>query len=1457
MELIVRVHVADRVDDVIVQADATHTIGDLAEALSTGLQAGRVTGGVTSVRTGKTLAASTTIADAGVLSGDELLLGAHTSAVPARARPLRAVTADVLAGPDSGLSVMLMPGTYTIGRQATCDIVIADMSVSRAAHAEVEVGIDWSVTIRPMTSTNGVTVNDEPIDAGRSVGADDVVGLGGTRLAFRPFERSEHERIDRLGQVVFHRTPYRPPAVADPGDQTFGPIPSRPEPRRFQVLSAIAPLAAGLTMYAFSRQIQFLALTLMSPVMVVANSIEDRRSGRRSFRDQLASLGARRDEFRRRLESLRHRERIDRLHASPDLADLVRRAELRTIDLWARNRSAPDFLRLRLGLGTDAVRFGVELDNGGDDDLRDETMAVFAGLDSVQNVPITVDLLTDQVLGLHGERELVDGVASSLVVQAACLHSPEDVTVVAAVHADRPLGWLKWLPHTRSVTSPLPGAHVVTSTDQADALIRRLIEVAEFRVGTRRPGDDGRVWPRVFAVLDERLHPDAADLARLLDHADEAGMTVVWLADSAAGVPRQARRILEVRSGSGAAMIGRLWSTDPAVADRELEVEHLRPVLADRVARALAPVRDASTASLATSIPRVVPLLDVLGVALPDAQWVTERWLARRGYQLAFPIGIGADGVVMLDLVENGPHTLIGGTSGAGKSELLQSMVASLAANHPPDRLNFLFVDYKGGASTQVFERLPHTVGYVTNLEAELSLRALTSLRAELRRRMAVMEGRAKDLAEMLEKYPDEAPPSLVIVVDEFATLVKEVPEFIAGIVDIAQRGRSLGIHLVLATQRPSGSVNENISGNTNLRISLRMVDRAESTAVIDSPEAADIPVPLRGRGFVRLGPRDLIAFQSAFGGAPFTTTGGRQPILVAPFDRPDDTPRPVATAPSGGSPAAAATQLDVVLDAIVEASEGLSIPEQRRPWREVLPPLLTLEQVVRDPSAHPAFDHPGRFVAFGLLDAPEQQEQHPALVDLEEGGGWLVFGGGGSGKTTVLRTVAASVSACSEPDEVAIVAFDFASRGLAALRALPNVVDVVTSDDLEAVTRHLLVLERELQRRRRLLADAGAEHLTAYHRDHERLPRIVVLVDGFGGLAGAFSDGSGPLGSMVADTWGERVIRLIVDGRQVGIHAVLTADRRNAIPTTIQSAISNRLILRQTDENSYLDHGISGERARSLDLPPGRGLLQGTTVVQVASVTRDPSAKAQGEFLTRLGRGSSPAPAGRPRYPALASAPLPDHLSVASLPAVTDRPLSAWIGVEDVTAEPVLLDLAWSDVAVIGPARSGRSTALVTVASSLAGSHDVYAIGGPSSPLARLECEEVSIGRASQHVDLLERLVNLDRMGAGARARVLVVDDVDSLDDHSLSMLWSGIAETEHLRLVASLEPRAALGFHPVMGRVKQARRVLVLNPDDAGEFMTITGVRLPVRPGLRMRPGRGVLLVDRIPSVLQVAAT
>ena len=1447
MELIVRAYSSEGgAADVVVDVEPTHRISDLAAALGRQLRSSPAGSTITLLRTGTVLDPDGTVGESGIVSGDDLVVGPPYPVQRVPAIPVRAVTLDVLAGRDTGTSLILLQGTFSVGRDPGVQVTLTDPTVSRH-HLDVTVGADWRATVTPREDVeNAVTLNGERIDGPTEVGPDDVIGLGATQLAFRPFVRAPGERHDQLGQIEFQRTPYRPPVITERTAKELGRIPTRPDPRRFQVLSVLAPLGAGLTLFAFTKQLTFLALTLMSPLVLVANWFEDRRSGRHRFRRDLekfrASLDARRDELARLVDE----ERIERLHVAPDLADLARRAELRTTDLWARGRHAPDFLRLRVGLGTAPTLVTAPLDRSGDEDLREEAEAAAEGSTEVAGVPITVDLAEIGVFGVHGSAALVDGVASALVVQSACLHSPEDLTIAAAVSAESPLAdWMKWLPHLRSVTSPLPGDHVATTTSAADELVARLLEVTEFRMSVPEREREARRWPWILAVLDGRLDPDPAALADLLEHCPEAGISVVWLAETEADVPRQAAMVLAARQ-SGTALTGVLWSTDPEVPARTIEVEQLRSDVADRVARSLAPIRDASTASLATSIPRTVPLLDVLGIGMPTAAWVSEQW-HRRTEGLDFPIGIAADGVLTLDLVADGPHALIGGTSGAGKSELLQSIVASLATRHAPTRLTFLFVDYKGGAASAVFSELPHTAGYVTNLDAELSRRALTSLRAELNRRMRLLEGKAKDLAEMRELHPADAPPSLVIVVDEFATLVKEVPEFVDGIVDIAQRGRSLGIHLILATQRPSGAVNDNILANTNLRISLRMLDKNESVAVINSGEAAEIPVPLKGRGWVRLGPRALVAFQAAYCGSPLVSDDVQAPVLVAPFVRTDDSPK-VLVGPTEGS----GTHLDAVLRAISDANRRLALPAAPTPWREVLPDRLTLADVLVDPRAEPASAEPGKLVAVGLVDAPERQDQFPALIDLEAGSGWLVFGSGGAGKTTVLRTLAVSAILTGGPDEVVVIGLDFGSRALGSLAPLPQVVDIATGDDLEAVTRHLAVLDAELERRRNLLAAARAENLGSYNQRHDPLPRILVLVDGFAGFASTFFGGSSISSLVPLESWLERFVNLVIDGRQVGIHVAMTADRRNAIPARVHSAVANRLILRAADEMGYSEHGIPMARSKGLALAPGRGLWQADAEVQIATVSEDPSAEAQAAAIAELASKVEP-----PTIPWLRSSALPEKLTLAELRPVSPARLSTPLGVADVTGATVVVDLEWSHMAVAGPARSGRTTTLVSCSAGLHADHDVWAVGPASSALDPAWLHHSANGRPEELVPVLDQLANLLDLGPPRRPQILLIDDLDTLDDMSLTTCWDRLARHDHLRIIATMETRSMTGYttNPLLNNMRRARRLLMLQPDDANEVFQVAGVKAPMRPGQRMVPGRGVYVADRIPAVVQVA--
>ena len=811
------------------------------------------------------------ILDSGIMSGDTLRFELYGVDQIDRESLSEAVSCDVTAGPEAGRSFVLLPGRHEVGRGAGNEVVLDDATVSDH-HLSIIVYDDLTTALLPDTSaTNPVVVNGRTITDVTTVGASDVVQFGATAVALRIFSRSSDAERDQLGQVPFRRTPYKPIIVSERVFKPIGNLPKKPEPRRFSPLPALLPVMLGLGAVRPDRQPYTLMMMIMSPVMMIGTFVESRKTGRQKFADQVDNLGERLSKRKSEVEQALLDERAERISQSPDLADLARRATLRTLDLWAaaaRRRRVPAHPpRHRHGALQGQGRAGDGRRGPSPRGRSTSPSPDTIGWRPARSASTSPSWASSASTDRYPRSRRCARRCSSR--RPRCTAPRISSSSCSKGHAQGLGTWVKWLPHTRSVNSPLAGPP------------RRRRRVGcrrhDARAGLRRPHcAPARTTAPITAgrgsssSSTSRADVDPALASQLLELCPRAGISVVAAVESDARVPRQAKatfRCVPLVGGT----LSTVWFTEPQAPSEEFEPEPANARLIDQVAMSLAPLRDATSASAATAIPRVVPLLSLFGPELPTPMSVAATWAIPKPYGLRAPIGIGPSGPLDLDLVEHGPHALIGGTSGAGKSELLQSIVASLIHEYPPTRLTFLFVDYKGGAASVVFNTVPHTVGYVTNLDSSLSLRALTSLRAELNHRMRLMEGKAKDLAEMLERFPDEAPPSLVIVVDEFATLVKEVPDFVAGVVDIAQRGRSLGVHLILATQRPSGSVNENILANTNLRISLRMLDASESKTVIGVGSAADIPLPLKGRAFAKLGPRDLIEFQSAFTGAPLT----------------------------------------------------------------------------------------------------------------------------------------------------------------------------------------------------------------------------------------------------------------------------------------------------------------------------------------------------------------------------------------------------------------------------------------------------------------------------------------------------------------------------------------------------------------------------------------------------------
>lgn len=804
-------------------------------------------------------------------------------------------------------------------------------------------------------------------------------------------------------------------------------------------------------------------------------------------------------------------------------------------------------------------------------------------------------------------------------------------------------------------------------------------------------------------------------------------------------------------------------------------------------------------------------------------------------------IGASAQGPFAIDIVRDGPHALIGGTTGSGKSELLQTIVASLALAAPPSRVTFLLIDYKGGAAFRQCVALPHTVGFLTDLDHHLAKRALASLEAEIRYRESILAAHAaRDLDRLWRARPDVAPPRLLIVIDEFATLSREVPEFIEGVVDIAQRGRSLGIHLILATQRPAGVVTPAIRANTNLRIALRMSDPIESEDVIGNPAAAFISRDAPGRAYARIGHSEVVEFQAAYVGGRTTATPSTQ-VTVRPFELGHVADELVPRAHSAATQADADGDLSQIVRTLTQAASLMGLERPRPPWLAPLASLLPIATV--DPAP------PAGTAVIGMVDDPGRQEQRPLTLNLEHDGGLLVYGTGGSGKSNALRVIAGSLASHMSPADLNVYGLDFGAGGLRLLEALPHTGAVISGTDEERVTRLLRGLRSETARRQELLGSRGVFTLSEYLAlDGDRLPRIVLLLDGYESFTSVYE--------RVA--YGENleaIPRLMAEGRAVGVHLVIAADRRGSIPGRLAGATARRLVLRLADPAEYAYLGIPRDAVRDRELPAGRGFNEDGLEVQCAILGVDSAPAMQAAALQAIAEQAATATSDR----APGVEVLPARIDATELPAPS-QPLRAVIGIGDAAVAPLELDLADAGLLITGPYRSGRSTALRAIVSSVrrGGELRTMLLAPRATPVADLDGWEQIASGAEECALLAGRLAQ--SLGSRDRAAtcLVVIDDGEELadgplGDDLLALVRRGRAAGVHIIAAAELKS-AARAFTGWLPELRKERHGLILQPgpDTTGDVL---GVALPRAGGRALPPGRGYYVQRGTVELVQVA--
>jgi S-DNA-T family DNA segregation ATPase FtsK/SpoIIIE len=1406
------------------------TVGDLNEALTGSPAAGGL------LVDGKYWPPEALLAEVALRQGAVLALAAGPTAETSPDEP--AAVLSVGGGLGSGPTVLLDAGSHRLGSGPDADIVIDDPTLS-PLHARVDVTAAGAVAVADAGSKNGTALEGYRLTQPIRVEPGQVVQAGAVLVRVdRPpaTDAPVLGKPRRNGTAAFNRPPRAITQMTLPTLKT----PAAPKEARvssgFGAASLIAPVIFGIGTAVMTKKPIMGVFALLSPVMLLANKMEEkRRAGQEKTRGDKAFFVAL-VAFRRALLSGRQTELLRRRAIFPDPAEVLRRAVTPSVRLWERRPSHEDFLQASVGTATQPWTPPLDSPNGEHPPEVEETIAKLGWL---PNAPLSVNLTPRHTLGVVGDRQAALALARGLICQLAVHHGPADLRVAVLTdpaHA-ADWDWAKWLPHVRSLDES-SGRHLLGAAVEDVAAILDELSVAPSKSPGVRP-DEAPDGPVTLLVVDTpRLLEGRNSLARDVLSGEGVPACGLVLVPSTDQLPALSTSVVELSGGQGAALY-----REPSInlTIENVLVAGMPEKLARQAARALSGLEDPEVPDLGADLPDGVSLIDLIG-GEPTPETLTNRWKSGgRVPRMIGPIGVAGDGPVEIDWVADGPHALVAGTTGSGKSEMLRSVVAGLAASLDSEHLNFVLIDYKGGSAFAQCAGLPHTVGMVTDLDEHLGARALRCLEAELHyRETRLRDAGASDLKQYLQDGHPEPLPRLLVIIDEFATMAAELPDFIDSLVGIAQRGRSLGVHMILATQRPGGAVNDNIRANTNLRISLRVQEAAESSDIIGTPLAAQIGRRQAGRGYVRLGASDVFPFQAA---------------LVTGVTRKDETtsvavsrlvfgpdPRLRDELPEASKPAVpeGPSDLERLVAAAAEAARLSGLAEPRKPWPDELPALVTLDGLEAEAAGETAAVV-GSGAPFALADEPDRQRR--ALFSWSPTSGNLfACGVSGSGATNTLATIAISLAKTYRAEKLWFYGLDFGTQALAPLSGLPHCGGIVGPTDRDRQFRLVRWLGDELERRRRHIAAAGATRIDPGD-PNSPFPTIVLLIDNYGALHSAWEDSTG---MAVRDL----LVRTIADGPGLGVVAAIAADRPLSLPGNVASVTPNKIALRLAEPSDLSFFGLNPREVGKLGV--GRAIDAGTKLeIQVAVPHAEGLAPAVAEVTAAAGTVD---PTTRP--PAIGTLPddVPAQLVQDSL-RIDETEWYLPLGVGDVTLGPTGLRLLESEHAfIIGPPRSGKSTVLDALASMVGKMRPdvvITVIGSRRSPLH--DAPEVKyVVREAE--DLKEAVARIKQDTAAPQ--LVLIDDADALED-DLDGTLAGLVATSrpdlHLVVAARPDPiRSNYGHWTA--RVRTSRQGLALRPnlDQDGNLL---GTMFPRGGPTTFEAGRGYLVAEGVSQLLQAA--
>ncbi len=967
--------------------------------------------------------------------------------------------------------------------------------------------------------------------------------------------------------------------------------------------------------------------------------------------------------------------------------------------LWERSTTDNDFLDVRVGRGNVPLEANVVFPRMGIGEAINPLLAAvqteFLRFQTVKDVAVALPIKNSRLLGIIGARKVAERAMRNAMVQLAAHHSYVDVNIII-IAGERDYGqwsWIRWLPHVWDAERRF--RYLSSTPKQAHALIDYFEAALKKRLALIKNGGAQKrmALPYLCFLVTDHTLVENRELLGLLAGADTAvGASALLMFDSVNKLPKECDLIIDFNS-SGGVLYSKTSSAVKTAFVLDAFDDH------EKFARAMAPIRDRLAISH-SALPSRVTFFQGYGIKAASEIALIQNWAASRPHKtLAVPIGIRENGKPFLfDLHEkaHGPHGLVAGTTGSGKSEVLQTWILSMCINYSPRDVSFLLIDFKGMGLAGTLKNLPHIAGVISNVDENVQ-RNLFAIESELSRRQrlfarastdALKIGDIYDYQEAFQQKKLSEPLShLIVVVDEFTELKTKFPDFMAAIDRTSRIGRSLGIHLVLATQKPDGAVTDEMRANSNFKWCLRMASEAESRAVIGSGDAASIGKEYPGRAYIQIGNNEVYELvQTFYSGADIAKAAQEGDSVEAAFVGCDGQRERFGAAMRSGA-SEKEKELLAIVKFISDTHRASGLPAAQKVWEDGLPQRVFLPDI-------PLHSEKTALAAvIGVTDDPKHQRQYPTVINFTEDGHILIYGAPGTGKTTLLHTLVLSLAERYTPDEVNIYIMDFGSWSMTNLQPLPHVGGVANGNEEEKLFSLSKLLLDILNQRKAQFAKAGAGHFEVFAQFGNRMPAIFVIVDNYAPIREMYPE--------IEDAF----LRISREGGGCGLYIVLSATSVSGnIGYNLTQNFKNALALRMTDKSDYREI-VGDPEGLEPSKNAGRGMVRGKPPMEFQTALAV-KAENDAQYIQMLKQRCEEIASEWQGYLPREIPVMPEVVLLSRIDAKHPGHIAIGLAYDDI--EPVILSRDSRSVLISGTQGSGKTNMLRVIHAQLCHERDV-----------------------------------------------------------------------------------------------------------------------------------------------------